>query len=113
MTLEDRAQHFKAMRPQSIAELTLFPREQSTRKTAVQPGWGCLCFRSRTAPANGWDGHPNLDEPLELGSTRVVGFIFLSGEEAVQALSARPSFFLWERGFIGEGSSMTAKYPNF
>lgn len=39
---------------------------------------------------------------MKLGETRTLGFVFLSGQEAVQALSRNPVFFLWEGGIVGE-----------
>ena len=39
---------------------------------------------------------------MPLGTTRDVGFVFLSGDEAVNHLKSRPRFYLRETGFIGE-----------
>ena len=42
------------------------------------------------------------DREMQLGTTRDVGFVFLSGDEAVNHLKSRPRFYLRETGFIGE-----------
>jgi hypothetical protein len=38
------------------------------------------------------------------GERRTLGFVFLSGAEAVSALTANDKFYLWEAGVIGEAS---------
>jgi hypothetical protein len=102
VNLSERAQHLKLQRPQLIAELTLYPAEQSGRTLPIPPGYGCPCSSDRSTRET-WDGSPLLgDEPMVLGETRTVGFVFLSGAEAVKALAAKQTFFLWEGRFIGE-----------
>ena len=61
------------------------------------------------APAQfGYDALPLLgDEPLMPGSERRLGFLFLS-EDGAEAIRRAGKFFLWEGGFIGEGSVVSA-----
>lgn len=51
----------------------------------------------------GYDGWPLLgDSTLAPGETRQLGFVFLSGDEAVAQFRNSGVFYLWEGGFIGE-----------
>ena len=54
-------------------------------------------------PLEGWDALLLLrDQPLNPGETRRLGFVFLSGQEAVKPLRAAGRFYLWDGRFIGE-----------
>ena len=91
------------LKPDLVAELTLLPAEESARSLPLPPGYSCPCFSSRDRRENGWDARLLLeDESMALGETRTIGFVFLSGQEAVEALSTKPTFFLWDGGIIGE-----------
>ena len=46
------------------------------------------------------------EPPLALGESRRVGFVFLSGKEAVDALTAAGKFYLWENGLFGEATAL-------
>lgn len=67
-----------------------------------QPGYVCPCLVSKEEPLIGYDGWPLLEEPLAPGSSRRVGFVFLSGQEAADIFRHAGKFFLWEGRFIGE-----------
>jgi hypothetical protein len=64
-------------------------------------GYGCPCSIDRDVQ-EAWDGYPLVDRPMMPGEERRVGFIFMSGREAVKALSAAERFYLWEGKLIGE-----------
>jgi hypothetical protein len=98
-----RAEQLKGMSPQLLADVTLYSTDEGGRKSAARPGWGCPCFVSRQDPITGYDGWPLLgDTPVEPGEKRRLGFVFLSGEEAADALRNAGTFYLWESRFIGE-----------
>jgi hypothetical protein len=98
-----RSEQLKAMAPQLIADVTLYPSATGGRKAHIQLGWGCPCCLSKDSPIVGYDGWPLLgDAPLAPGESRRLGFVFLSGEETVTMFRRAGSFFLWEGGFIGE-----------
>lgn len=101
MSLAERAQHLKTLQPQLVADVALY--SAAIRRSAVAPGWGCPCYTSRSEPVMGYDGFPLLgDTPMELGTQRRLGFVFISGEEAVNILRRAGKFYLWEGDFIGE-----------
>jgi hypothetical protein len=79
-----RAEQLLAISPQLVADVTLYTVEKGGRKSAALPGWGCPCCVSRQEPITGYDGWPLLgDTAIEPGEQRRIGFVFLSGEEAV------------------------------
>lgn len=90
---------------QLTAEVRLYETADGGRESAMQPGWtGPVMTDTTTRPMIGWDALPLLrDQPLHPGETRTLGFVFLSGEPAVQALREAGIFYLWEGRFIGEG----------
>ena len=104
MTLKRRAEQVGEMEPLLIADVYLYPTARSGRKTAVLPGWGCPCMPSKDEePLIGCDGWPQLgDTPMAPGDTRRLGFVFLSGDDAVAVLRQAGAFYLWEGQFIGE-----------
>ena len=91
------------LKPDLIAKVTLLPAGENRRALPLPLGYGCPCFSDRGRREHGWDARLLLeDEPMALGETRTLGFVSLSGQEAVQALSRNPTFFLWDGGIIGE-----------
>lgn len=103
MGLETRASTVNAMQPDLVAKVTLYPISESSRKTALKPGYGCPCFVEKHTEKSGWDAWMQLGElDFPLGETRTVGFCFLSGEIAATEMIKAGTFYLWEMGFIGE-----------
>ena len=92
------------MEPQLIADLTLYPTSEGGKKLTIQLGYGCPCLVSKEAPLVGYDGWPLLEEPLAPDSSRRVGFVFPSGQEAADIFRHAAKFYLWEGRFIGEAS---------
>jgi hypothetical protein len=84
-----------------VADLHLYPEEAGGRTQPIVIGFGCPCFPYK-ASREGWDGYPLLEHEMMPGETRRVGFVFLSGREAVDALSSLDPFYLWEGKIIGE-----------
>jgi hypothetical protein len=99
---KSRAETLRTMSPQLTADVRLYATADGGRKTPAHPGWGCPCCCSTSTPVTGWDGWVILDSPLSPGETRRLGFVFLSGELAAQALRNAGNFYLWEGRFIGE-----------
>ena len=89
--------------PELTADVTLFRTEDGGRQGPVTSGFGCPVMVSKNEPLEGWDALLLLrDNPLQPGETRRLGFVFLSGQEAVATLRPAGRFFLWEGKFIGE-----------
>lgn len=89
--------------PELVADVTLYSTDDGGRRGPINPGYGCPVMISKREPLEGWDALLLLrDEPLQPGETRRLGFVFLSGQEAVAQLKAAGRFFLWEGKFIGE-----------
>jgi hypothetical protein len=110
MSLESRAKAVNAMPAELIARLTLYPTEAGGRESPFPPGLGCLSLAQPTRTITGWDGWPQLDEkPMHPGETRTVGFVFLSGREAAEALAESGKFYLWENRTIGEAEIIEAR----
>jgi hypothetical protein len=87
--------------PDLTAELHLYPSDRGGRKLPIDIGWGCPCAPG-DATADCWDGYPLLDNKMLPGDRRRVGFFFLSGAAAVNAIRPHGKFYLRERGVIGE-----------
>jgi len=86
-----------------FADVTLYGSDQGGRSEPVRPGYGCPVMIAKSEALEGWDALLLLrDDPMSPGETRRLGFVFLSGQEAVTALRAAGRFFLWEGRFIGE-----------
>ena len=100
--MSTRAEALRTMAPQLIADLTLYPTSEGGKKLTIQLGYGCPCLVSKAEPLVGYDGWPLLEEPLPSGSSRRVGFVFLSGQEAADIIRNAGKFYLWEGRFIGE-----------
>lgn len=89
--------------PQLTAEVTLYATSEGGRKDALRPGLLLPCMISKGEPLEAWDGLPLLrDVPLYPGETRHLGFVFLSGKKAADALRAAGKFYLWDGRLIGE-----------
>jgi len=102
-----RADALREMTPQLVADVVLYPTSHGGKRLVVQPGWGCPCSCSNSTNATFYDGWPLLDAPLAPGERRRLGFVFLSGEEAANALRNAGRFYLWEGRFIGEATVVT------
>jgi hypothetical protein len=85
-----------------VVDLYLYPEANGGKTKPVAIGWGCPCSKDKSF-AEGWDGYPLLDSEMTPGERRRVGFVFLSGRDAVEALATYDLFYLWEGKFIGEG----------
>jgi hypothetical protein len=88
---------------QLLAEVTLYPTDKGGRRGPTASEWfGCPCKISRD-DSHGWDCRILLGGiPMSPGETRRVEIIFLSPEQAIPALRAAGTFFLWEGRVIGE-----------
>lgn len=87
--------------PDLTADLHLYPTDAGGRGGPIGLGWGCPCSKDKTLQ-EGWDGYPLLASEMMPGERRRIGFVFLSGAEAVLALQPGGRFYLWEGRFIGE-----------
>jgi hypothetical protein len=102
MTRETTLRERLALRlPDLVVDLYLYPTEAGGRKGAITLGWGCPCSKDDRLE-EGWDGYPLLQSEMTPGERRRLGFVFLSGAEAVLALRSCERFYLWEGRFIGE-----------
>jgi len=96
------AQYLKSAKPELIAELFLYEAEKGGRRDSIKTGFGCPCSVAKDLK-EGWDGYVLLgDEELRPGERREVGFVFLSGDQAVSKLRSAGKFYLWDGRFIGE-----------
>lgn len=87
--------------PELIADLRLYSSKEGGKTQPLVLGYGCPCSVDENT-REAWDGYPLVDSPMMPGETRRVGFIFLSGNEAVEALSTNEYFYLLEGKLIGE-----------
>ncbi len=102
MTRETTLRERHALRlPDLTVDLYLYPTERGGRQGPIGLGWGCPCSTDKNFQ-KGWDGYPLLQGEMMPGERRRLGFSFLSGTEAVVALSSSERFYLWEGCFIGE-----------
>jgi hypothetical protein len=83
------------------ADLYLYPTKSNGRKGPIALGWGCPCSKDKSFQ-EGWDGYPLLASEMVPGERRLLGFVFLSGAQAVSALRSCERFYLWEGRCIGE-----------
>jgi hypothetical protein len=90
-------------RPDLIADVYLYPTDMGGKSKPVGLGWGCPCSKDQS-PTEAWDGYPLLETEMMPGEHRRVGFVFLSGEQAAEALGSTGKFYLWEGRIIGEGA---------
>jgi hypothetical protein len=91
------------IKPDLIADVTLYPTSQGGKKIPIGPDWfGCPCMVGKDS-SDAWDCRLLLDgRSMSPGETRRVGISFLSGEKAAQAFRAAGKFYLWESRIIGE-----------
>ena len=87
--------------PDLTADLYLYPTEAGGRKGPIALGWGCPCSKDRSFQ-EGWDGYPLLQSDMMPGQRRRLGFVFLSGAQAILAFGSCKRFYLREGRFIGE-----------
>lgn len=87
--------------PELVVNLHLLSTDEGGKALPMVLGYGCPCSIDRNS-REAWSGYPLLDSPMMPGETRRVGFVFLLGREAVDALSSTGHFFLWEGKLIGE-----------
>lgn len=91
--------------PDLWVRLYLFPKEQGGPKQIKVCGWGhaCCLERDRSIPA--FDGWLQLgDRILSAGDTVEVGYVFLSGQVAADALRSAGGFHVWDGSFIGHAN---------
>jgi hypothetical protein len=96
-----RVDYLITAKPELVVDLTLY----TTRKLPIALGWGCPCTIQRELGTGwiGYDGWPLLlDGPLSPGESCRVGYVFLSGQKAVEYLRTANKFYLWENGIVGE-----------
>jgi hypothetical protein len=97
------AEILSKLEPQLIADAWLYPSDGGGRQHPISPGWGCPCFPQDGTSSSGWDAWPLLgSEPMQPGERRRLGFVFVSGDEAVKVISSAGRFLLWEFRYIGE-----------
>ena len=96
-----RAESLRSMKPELIADVSLYSTDEGGRKSPAFPGWGCPCGLSKDT-RDFYDGWPLLEEPILPGDKRRVGFVFLSGMEAANVFLKAGMFYLWEGRIIGE-----------
>jgi len=100
-----RADMLRKASPQLVAVVTLYPTSAGGRTSLAYPGWGCPCCVSSSLDVGVYDVWPLLeDTPLAPGDGRRLGFVFLSGKTAADALTEAGKFYLWEGHFIGEAT---------
>jgi hypothetical protein len=91
------------MQPELVAEVTLYPTGGRRGPISPAPGsmFGCPCMLTKDAH-EARDCRILLDgEPLLLGNTRKVEFVFLHPDSA-GIFRAAGKFYLWEGKIIGE-----------
>ena len=115
MSLSERAKQLANSKPELIVDLTLYPTELGGKVSAALPGWGspCTIQSERGTGWIGYDGWPLLGNiPMKPGERRRVGYIFLSGKEAVNYLRSAGTFYIWEGRIIGEATIVSEKISN-
>jgi hypothetical protein len=95
----------RAAVPQLVADVLMYETAAGGREGPALPGWGCPVSVSKDEPLETWDALPLLrDAPLQPGESRRLGFVFLSGDEAANAMREAGRFYLWEGRFVGEAT---------
>ncbi len=93
-----------------IADVYLYPTDEGGKKFQIQDVYRCPCFVQKDTKTGGWDCMVQVGRPpLSPGQRRQMGFIFLSGHEAVRALTIAKRFYLWDGRFVGEADVVTPK----
>lgn len=97
--------------PELVVDLNLYPTERGGRRLPISLGWGSPCT-IQSEMGSGWvgyDGWPLLrGDPIYPGETRRVGYVFLSGERAVEYLRSADKFYIWEGRIVGEANIVDA-----
>jgi len=102
MTREEHlSQRLSKGQPDLIADLYLYGEADGGKAMPICIGFGCPCCADKSL-SEGWDGYPLLEREMTPGERRRVGFVFMSGEDAVNALTTSDRFYLWEGKIIGE-----------
>jgi hypothetical protein len=105
-----RKEIIRNKKPDLVVDLWLYPSDRGGREHPIMPGWSSPCTVQQEEGAGwvGYDGWPQLgDTKMEPGESRRVGYVFMSGEEAVAYLSATDKFYVWEGRIIGEATIVT------
>jgi len=87
--------------PDLIADLYLYCEADGGKTVPISIGFGCPCCADASL-TEGWDGYPLLQREMMPGDRKRVGFVFMSGSDAVEALATSDPFYLWEGKIIGE-----------
>ena len=88
--------------PDLVADVRLYSPEEGGKKEPVRLGYFPPCFPAKDTAVGGWDARMQLgDQAFEPGTTRRVGFVFIS-EESAEAAKKAGRFFLWDGRFVGE-----------
>jgi hypothetical protein len=108
--MTSRTEQLRSMKPELVADLSLYPTEAGGRTAPIRLGWGCPCTIQKKTVPECWDGWPLLgDHEMKPGESRkAIGFVFACGKEAADKMSAAGKFYLWEGGFIGEATVVEA-----
>ncbi len=108
-----RIDYLKTAKPDLVVDLTLYATEVGGRKQPIMLGWGSPCTIQREE-GTGWvgcDGWPLLiDGPMSPGESRRVGYVFLSGQEAVHYLRNAEKFYVWEGQLVGEATIVNTEH---
>jgi hypothetical protein len=85
--------------PDLTADLRLLSGSEGGREAPIHFGW---CFPCQGDDSDeSWSGYPLLEYEMAPGDTRRVGFVFLMGSQAADALRKARTFRLWEKRVIG------------
>jgi hypothetical protein len=102
-----RADMLRAAKADFVVDLTLY----GTAKHPIMLGWGCPCT-TQSEEGSGWVGYDGwpllLQGPMSPGESRRVGYVFLSGQQAVNYLRSAEKFYLLEGRIIGEAKIVDA-----
>ncbi|MEI9930403.1 MAG: hypothetical protein WDM89_07570 [Rhizomicrobium sp.] len=97
----------KKAQPELVVDLFLYPTERGGKTLPASLGWGspCTIQNERGSGWVGYDGWPLLlDGPISPGETLRVGYVFLSGKQAVDYLRSAAKFYIWEGRIVGEAT---------
>jgi hypothetical protein len=95
------------LKAELIADVTLYSTDRGGRKRPTAPGrYGCVC-KTANDGQQGWECRLLLKGiPMTPGESRRVGMVFLTPDQAVPALRAVKTFYLWEMRIVGEGAAV-------
>ena len=83
----------RSLEPDLMVDLYLYPTEPGGTSSSIRLGYLCPCTTDRRLDES-WDGFPLLESEMLAGERRRVGFAFMAGPKAAQALSANGHFYL-------------------